>query len=81
MIRALRLTFLICLVTASSVLVSAQITFTQTMIQANGSFPGGIVAGDFNNDGILDLVTVNGNPDGGGQIVSTDFNADGYQLP
>jgi hypothetical protein len=99
MLRFIRLIFLFCLATASSVLLSAQVTFTQTMIQTNGSFPSGTVAADFNNDGILDLVTVNGNntlsfykglgggqyaapisqplPNGGTQVVAGDFSRHG----
>lgn len=61
MFRLVRLVFLVSFLAASYVLASAQVTFNQTMIQTNGAFPGGIVAADFNNDGILDLLTVNGN--------------------
>ena len=99
MFRFVRLVSFIFLAAASSVLVSAQVTFTQTMIQTNGTFPDGIVAADFNNDGILDLVTVNGNntlsfykglgggkyaspvsqplPNGGTQVVAADFSRHG----
>ncbi len=99
MLRFVRLLSLASFLTASSVCVSAQVTFTQTMIQANGSFPNGIVSADFNNDGILDLVTVNGNktlsfykglgggkfaspvnqplPNGGTQVVAADFSRHG----
>jgi hypothetical protein len=42
----------------SSILASAQVNFTQTMIHTNAT--GSMVAGDFNNDGILDLISING---------------------
>lgn len=99
MLRFMRLVSLFSLAAFSSVLVSAQVTFTQTMIQTNGSGPNGIVAADFNNDGILDLVTVNANktlsfykglgggkyaspvsqplPNGGTQVVAADFSRHG----
>lgn len=99
MLRFFYLISLLSLLAFSSVLVSAQVTFTQTMIQTNGAFPGGIVAADFNNDGILDVVTVNGNntlsfykglgggtyaspvsqplPNGGTQVVAADFSRHG----
>jgi hypothetical protein len=37
----------------------AQITFTETLIPSGDTSSHGIVAADFNNDGILDLLTVN----------------------
>lgn len=37
----------------------AEVTFTQTAINSGDTTSGAIVAGDFNNDGILDLVTIN----------------------
>jgi hypothetical protein len=50
--------FSICL-TVVPTLALAQINFTQTIVPSGDSSVDGIVAGDFNNDGILDLVTVN----------------------
>src|SRR5579863_7239937 len=47
--------FLAC----SFILASAQVNFTQTLIPSNDNFSAGVVAGDFNNDGILDLISVN----------------------
>jgi hypothetical protein len=44
---------------AGVALASAQVTFTSTMINSGETSSQAIVAGDFNNDGILDLVTVN----------------------
>jgi hypothetical protein len=44
----------------ASTLSPAQVTFTQTAINSGDTSSTGIVSGDFNNDGILDLVTLNG---------------------
>jgi hypothetical protein len=53
--------FCFCIwLTTGPTLALAQITFTQTIVPSGDSGSNGIVAGDFNNDGILDLVTVNG---------------------
>jgi hypothetical protein len=38
---------------------TAQVTFTQTAINSGDTTSSGIAAGDFNKDGILDLITVN----------------------
>jgi len=51
--------FSTCLI-ACSTFALAQITFTQNIVPSGDNGSNGIVAGDFNNDGILDLVTVNG---------------------
>lgn len=95
-----RFVCIVCLfLLVSSILVSAQVNFNQTMIQTNGKFPGPIVSGDFNNDGILDLVSINGDktlsfykglgggkysspvnqplPNGGQQVVAADFSRHG----
>src|SRR5579864_3444693 len=99
MLRCVRAVSLVFFLASSSILVSAQVTFNQTMMQMNGSFPSGVVAADFNNDGILDLVSVNGNktlsfykglgggkyatpisqplPNGGQQVVAADFSRHG----
>ena len=39
--------------------LTAQVTFTQTAINSGDTSSASIAVGDFNNDGILDLVTVN----------------------
>ena len=43
----------------SSTLALGQLTFTETLIPSGDTSSQGIVAADFNNDGILDLLTVN----------------------
>jgi FG-GAP-like repeat len=60
MSRFVRVLSLSSFLVVSTILASAQINFTQTIIPSGDSSSNGIVAGDFNNDGILDLVTVNG---------------------
>jgi hypothetical protein len=44
---------------AATSLATAQVTFTQTTINSGDTTSVSIATGDFNNDGILDLVTVN----------------------
>jgi hypothetical protein len=44
---------------ASITVAFAQVTFTQTTINSGDKASNSVVAGDFNNDGILDLVTIN----------------------
>jgi FG-GAP-like repeat len=44
---------------AASSLATAQVTFTQTAINSGDTSSVSIATGDFNNDGILDLATVN----------------------
>src|SRR6476661_8313811 len=39
---------------------AAQVTFKQVAINSGDTTSNGITSGDFNNDGVLDLVTVNG---------------------
>lgn len=53
---ALAASFMLAVV---SVEASAAVTFTQFEIASGDTTSSGIVSGDFNNDGILDLVTVN----------------------
>ena len=53
-------TFVICSILAvASTLASAQIAFTTTAIPSGDATSGSIVSADFNNDGTLDLVTIN----------------------
>ena len=64
-LRFLPITFRMALIAAmvstalSAVQASAQVTFTQTAIASGETSSDSIVSGDFNNDGILDLVTIN----------------------
>lgn len=44
---------------AGATLSSAQVTFNQTAINSGDTSTASIVAGDFNGDGILDLITIN----------------------
>jgi hypothetical protein len=56
------LTFVVASLTIASVQVeatAAKVTFTQTEIASGDTNSYSIVSGDFNNDGILDLLTVN----------------------
>jgi hypothetical protein len=50
---------LVCLVCASHSIVSAQVTFAPAGYNSGSTGTSSIANGDFNNDGILDLVTVN----------------------
>jgi len=56
-VRALSL-FVLAFSAAAS-LTTAQVTFNQTAINSGDTGSNAITTGDFNNDGILDLVTVN----------------------
>lgn len=47
------------IISICSTLASAQVTFSTTTIPSGDAFTSSIVAADFNNDGILDLVTIN----------------------
>jgi FG-GAP-like repeat len=51
--------FSVLLLMFSSTLALGQLTFTETLIPSGDTSSHGIVAADFNNDGILDLLTVN----------------------
>jgi len=53
----LTLTFACVLVAAP--LVSAQVNFAEQVIYSGDTSSYGITSGDFNNDGILDVVTIN----------------------
>jgi hypothetical protein len=56
----IRVAALVLFVTlAGATLTSAQVTFNQTAINSGDTSSASIVAGDFNGDGILDLVTIN----------------------
>ena len=61
MFRFARLFTLLFAITFVSSLASAQITFTPGSIPSGDIGSGSIVSADFNNDGILDLVTINAN--------------------
>lgn len=52
---------LLILVMADCILVSAQVDFKQIILLSGDTGSNGIAAGDFNHDGILDLVTINNN--------------------
>ena len=53
----LALTFVFTLVLAT--LLCAQVSFNEQVIHSGDTSSYGITSGDFNNDGILDLVTIN----------------------
>jgi VCBS repeat protein len=56
-VRSLPLSVLLLMF--SSMLALGQLTFTETLIPSGDASSHGIVAADFNSDGILDLLTVN----------------------
>lgn len=60
MSRSMRLlSSILSAILAATSLATAQVTFTQTTINSGDTTSVSIATGDFNNDGILDLVTVN----------------------
>lgn len=61
MLRSINALCLLILFMTGSILLSAQVDFKQITLPSGDSGSNGIVAGDFNHDGILDLVTVNNN--------------------
>src|ERR1700743_3830967 len=61
MFRFARLFIQLFAITFVSTLASAQITLTHESIATDNATSDSIVSADFNNDGILDLVTINAN--------------------
>lgn len=56
---SLMLSAFLCTLFAGATLATAQVRFTQNGMTSGDTASNSIVSGDFNNDGILDLVTVN----------------------
>jgi FG-GAP-like repeat len=59
MVYAFRKSLTLLFVWAVATLAGAQVTFTQSAINSGDTSSSGITNGDFDNDGILDLITIN----------------------
>ena len=58
---------------AGVILASAQVTFRQVTVQSGDTSSASVVPGDFNNDGILDLITVNSSRTFGSPIAAPSW--------